>query len=78
MNIQVEVIMERKQISIRMPINLIDDLKLLAGSGSYQSLAITLLDQAVNQKFGEEVKRIQAENEIMREQLKKMRKELNK
>lgn len=68
--------MERKQISIRMPVNLIDDLKLLAGSGSYQSLAISLLDQAVNQKFSEEVKKIQAENKIMREQLKQMKKEL--
>ena len=68
--------MERKQISIRMPVNLIEDLKLLAGSGSYQSLAISLLDQAVNQKFSDEVKKIQAENKIMREQLKQMKKEL--
>ena len=69
--------MERKQISIRMPVNLIEDLKLLAGSGSYQSLAISLLDQAVNQKFSEEIKKIQADNKIMREQLKQMKKELN-
>jgi hypothetical protein len=63
--------MKRKQISIRMPVNLIEDLKLLAGAGgSYQSLAITLLDQAVNKEISQSVKRIQAENEIMRARLK--------
>lgn len=69
--------MSRKQISVRMPVQMIEDLKLLAGSGSYQSLMITLLDQSINKEISKSVKRIQAENEIMRNQLKAMSKELN-
>lgn len=69
--------MKRKQISIRMPEQMIEDLKLLAGSGSYQSLAITLLDQAVNKEISKSVKRIQSENDAMREKLKALSLEIN-
>lgn len=69
--------MSRKQISVRMPVQMIEDLKLLAGSGSYQSLMITLLDQSINKEISKSVKKIQAENEIMRNRLKEMAKELN-
>lgn len=68
--------MKRKQISIRMPEQMIEDLKLLAGSGSYQALAIMLLDQAVNKEISKSVKRIQFENEIMRQKLKDLSSEI--
>lgn len=59
-----------------MPEQMIEDLKLLAGSGSYQALAIMLLDQAVNTEISKSVKRIQFENEIMRQKLKDLSSEI--
>lgn len=62
--------MKKKPINIRMPEQLIEDLKMLAGDGSYQKMIVSMLEKSVCNEITNKIPQIKRENAILRERIK--------
>lgn len=62
-------------ISLRLPEELIEDLKLLSGDGKYQKYMISLLKESVRKEISSKIPEVIKENELLKERIELLKKQ---